>query len=180
VPGVGAAGAAGPDVGAMSKDLFGNFTPAAKDLAEAADLYAKALDIKIKDNKAGAESKNESAVDLADMEKVNQVAKEVAEQAKDPDKLNMSPEQKETLKQAHQKLLSGGGKFVAVSAPTALAIKHVTDKDPKALALHPDLVRLAASCAKDGNTILGLLSDSRKLCKAKAIDVPEDTEFKPQ
>ena len=179
IPGLGGGGKVGVDVGALSTDLFGKFSPAAQDLADAAQLYREALDLKIRDNKAGAEKNNQSAVAIDNMEFVNEVSKEVSKAAKNPDKLNMSPEQKEKLKQAHTKLLSGGGKFVVVAAPTALAIKEVTDKDPSALLGHPELIKLAASCAKDGTTLLSLLNDSRKLCKAKSIEVSAEGDFTP-
>lgn len=179
IPGVGGGGGGSVDLGALSTDLFGKFSPAAQDLADASMLYAEALNLKVRDNKAASEKKNQSAVAIENMKIVNDVAKQVSDAAKDPDKVNMSPEQMEKLKQAHAKLLSGGGKFVLVAAPTALAIKQVTDKDPKALIMHPELVALATSCAKDGTTILGLLSDSRKLAKAKSIPVSEDSDFTP-
>lgn len=180
IAGAAGIGKGGGDIQKIQSDLFGKFSPASVSLAEAAQLYAEALDLKIRDNSEAAKRKSEEAVAIAHMEYVKAVASEVGKAANDPDKINMSPEQKEKLKQAHTKLLEGGGKFVAVATPTALAINDITSKDPKALLGHPELVSLAAICTKDAGTLLSLLNNSSKLAKAKAIEVPADTEFKPQ
>lgn len=173
-------GGSGGDSSVNESEIFNNFSPASVALKEAAILYKEALDLKIKDNTEGAKKKSEGAVVIANMEIVNAVAKELSKAAQNPDKINMSPEQKEKFIKAHAKLLEGGGKFMVVSATTALAIKKITESNPAALVGHPELVQLGVICAKDATILLGLLSDSSKFAKAKAIKTPEGGSFDSQ
>ena len=169
----------GADLGKMEDDLFSKMTPAADLLEAASKLYEEALESKRKDNTEASKKTSKSPAPLAKFKAARAAGGTIAEAAKNPDKVNMSPEQKEKFKQAHAKLREGFAAFVAVSVPVALAIKEVTDKDPKALLLHPDLALLGLACVKDVATFAKMGIDSAKFAKAKGIDVSaEDGEFK--
>ena len=162
----------GADLGKMENDLFSKMTPAADLLEAASKLYDEALGLKKKDNKKAAKKDSKGVIVLAGMKAATETGKGLGNAAKNPDSVTMSPEQKEKFKQAHAKLREGFAAFVAVTVPVALAIKEVTEKDPKALLFHPELAMLGLACVKDVATFAKMGVDSAKFAKAKLIDVP--------
>ncbi len=179
IPGAGGGGgAAGIDLGAKETELFTKFSPASKLLAEAADYYSQALKLKVKDERKKAEGKSEQTQALANYTHAKTVFEQVLKESKKSNAASLSPEAKELLKKGHEKLLEGGAAFVQMAVPTALAIKEITDKDPKALVGHMNLVKLAAICAKDGVTLVGYLGASNKIAKTNNVPVKEAGEFK--
>ena len=164
----------GADLGKLEDDLFTKMTPAADLLAAARKLYNEAFDIKEKEGTEKVKDDSKAAGVNAGFKAMGSLGKVMNERAKNPEKIKMSPEQQEKFKQAHAKLGEGFAAFVAVSVPVALAIKEVTEKDPKALLLHPQLALLAVACVKDVTTIAGIGVTSAKL--AKELKIPNFNE----
>ena len=181
IPGVGGSKQeGGADVGKVEEEVFSKATPAADALYECIKLYAEALNLKLKDNTEAVKNASKSAIVMAKMSAFKDGGMQLQMAAKDPDKINMSPEQQEKFKQAHAKLREGFAKFVVVAVPVGLAIKEVTDKDPKALLLHKDLGLLGVACTKDVKTIADVGIASAKIGKAKVKAFPEGADdFNP-
>lgn len=164
----------GAEIGKMEEDLFSRVTPAADLLHESIQLYKEVLGLKIKDNTEAVKDKSKGAVVMAKFSACREGGKELEKAAKNLDKINMSPEQQEKYKQAHAKFREGFVAFVAVSVPVALAIKEITEKDPKALLFNKDLVLLGVACVRDLKTFADVGIASSRIGKAKIKEFPDD------
>ena len=174
VPGLGKSSDAAGEVGSDIKVLADKVTPASKFLDEAADYYARALGIKREAAKANV--KQGEIPGIAGTKQTTDSLREYEPKMKEW-ATPLTAQQKELCGKGHEKLIEGTGSLAAVAAPTALAIKKVTDSNPAALAVHPDLAALGVFCAKDSVKLMSFLKVATEF--NKKWDAPVSTKALP-
>jgi len=145
----------GVDISADVTAINQNLTPASKLLEEASALYQEALGLK----KEAAKGKVKQS-DLPDLVPTQHVVKDevpAIQTRMEQWNQQLNEEQKQKCGQAHAKLTEGTAALALVAAPTALAIKKVTDSDPKGMLLRPDLASLGLLCAKDSAKLMSFV-----------------------
>jgi hypothetical protein len=146
IPGLGG----GVDISADLSSITEKLTPASQLLNEAADLYAQALATK---RKVATSKLEQGKLPVGPAKSVMDDISAI-ESAMSQQSIPLTDEQRKQCGQAHEKLIEGTAALALVAAPTALAIKKVTDSDPKGMIMRPDLAMLGILCAKDSVKLL--------------------------